>query len=82
MVRGPPRRESPKPGSTEIGRFLEAGGNTVEELVFNSATGKLEIVLKEESTRPGREVVSNTNRRGAGGVLHQTILATSFTHVR
>ena len=48
-------------------RFFETGGNAMEEMVFNSATGKLEIVSKENSARPGRHVVLDMNKPGGGG---------------
>lgn len=71
-VQTPPKAASPFPSAppekpTEIGRFLESGGNLRQEMIFNSANGKLEVVSNEEATRPGREVVSAMNKAGSGG---------------
>ena len=52
---------------TKMERFFETRGNAMEEMVFNSATGKLEIVSKEDSERLGRHVVLDMNKPGGGG---------------
>ncbi len=46
--------------------FFETGFNAMEEMVFNSATGRLEIVRKED-TRPGRHVFLDVNKPESGG---------------
>lgn len=57
---------TPQPQPTKMERFFETGGNAMEEMVFNSATGRLEIVSKED-TRAGRHVVLDVNKPGSGG---------------
>lgn len=53
---------------SEVGRFLESGNSRKEELVFNPATGKLEVMnVLEAHIRPGREVVTAMNKRDGGG---------------
>ena len=47
---------------------MESGNSRKEELVFNPATGKLEVMNAEEvHNRPGREVVTAMNKRDGGG---------------
>ena len=71
-VQTPPKAASSYPSAppgqhTEIERFLESGGNARQEMIFNSANGKLEVVSNEEATRPGREVALKMNKAGSGG---------------
>ena len=55
-----------RPG--EVTDFLEGGGSSNEELVFNPETGKLEVMNKLGARiRPGREVITAMNKRDGGG---------------
>jgi len=53
--------------SQRIERCLESKGSGSEALAFDPATGKLQVIPRQEDNRSDRGVMLNMNRPGSGG---------------